>query len=69
MIEGDIIIEFQQDYKKRCTTTEFLVLYRIVRIAQNHPTGRYHTSLRALTTEAQDLNESYRINLVTIGSL
>ena len=37
--------------------TGFLVLYRIVRIAQDHPSGWYHISLRSLTTELKEPNQ------------
>ena len=41
----------------RGTITEFLVLYRIVRIAQDHPAGWYHISLRSLTTALKEPNQ------------
>ena len=37
--------------------TGFLVLYRIVRIAQDHPAGWYYISLRSLTTELKEPNQ------------
>ena len=42
--------------------TGFLVLYRIVRIAQDHPTGRYYISLRSLTTELKEPHQRCTAN-------
>ena len=47
----------ESDSGMRCATTEFSVLYRIVRIAQHHPTRRYHISLRSLTTALKEPNQ------------
>ena len=45
------------DSEKRCATTEFSVLCYQPSIAQDHPTGWYHISLRSLTTELKEPNQ------------
>ena len=44
----------ESDSGMRCAITEFLVLYRIVRVAQDHP-----SHLRAFTTELKEPNQRH----------
>ena len=44
-------------FRKRCRIFEFSALYYRVSIAQDHPTRRYHISIRSLTTEVQEPNQ------------